>query len=110
MLAELGQVGQFFEAGMMVCFGFSWPVDLAKLIRTRKTEGKSLAFMALVFTGYLSGIVAKLARAAHAGAWPEAVTMLYVLNLAMVGLDIGLYLCFRRAALQQAAGQAGRQA
>jgi hypothetical protein len=101
LLAQLVQAGQFFEAGMMICFGVSWPVDVMKLVRTRRTEGKSLAFMVLVLIGYLSGITAKLARAAGAGAWPEAVTLLYLFNIVMVGLDIALYLRFRRAAAER---------
>jgi len=92
------QVAQLFEAGMLLCFGVSWPVDIAKALRTRRTEGKSLGFLALIFAGYLSGLAAKVVRAADADAWPEPVTALYAINAVLVGVDIALYLHFSRSA------------
>ena len=90
-------IAQLFEAGMLLCFGMSWPVDIVKALRTRRTEGKSLGFMALIFAGYLSGLAAKLIRAAHAEAWPEPVTALYAVNAVLVAIDIALYLLFSRS-------------
>ena len=84
---------QVLEAGMLVCFGFAWPVDIAKTLRTRQVIGKSVGFMALVLVGYLTGMAAKIIRAPE-GAMPEAVSLLYALNAAMVCLDILLYLRF----------------
>ena len=89
-------MAQILEAGMLLCFGMSWPVDIVKALRTRRTEGKSLWFMALIFAGYLSGLAAKLTRAAHAEAWPEPVTALYAVNAVLVAVDIALYLHFSR--------------
>ena len=90
-------IAQLFEAGMLLCFGMSWPVDIVKALRTRRTEGKSLWFMALIFAGYLSGLAAKLIRAVHAEAWPEPVTALYAVNAVLVAVDIALYLHFSRS-------------
>ncbi len=88
-------VGQVLEAAMLICFGVSWPVDIWKAWRTRRTEGKSLAFMCLIFAGYVAGTAGKLTRALPAGDWPELVTALYALNAALVAVDIALYMRFR---------------
>ena len=32
------------EAGMLVCFGISWPFNIAKSLRSRTAKGKSVAF------------------------------------------------------------------
>lgn len=79
-----------FEAGMMVCFGASWPMSLWKLWSTRQTGGMSLRFLLLVATGYLCGIIHKL------GNHPDWVTWLYVINLAMVATAIFLVIHYRR--------------
>lgn len=94
LLAQLHLAG-LFEAGMLVCFGVSWPVAIVKTLRTRRVAGKSLGFLTLIFAGYLSGIGAKLALAAEAGPvhW---VVWLYALNAAMVAAEIGLYLRYRQ--------------
>jgi len=82
-------MGGFFEAAMLVCFGVSWPVSIAKALRTRVVAGKSALFMAIVIAGYLCGIVAKVVRGAD---W---VTALYALNAVMVAVDLTLYLRLR---------------
>ena len=74
-----------FEASMLICFGVSWPVSIAKALRTKVVAGKSPAFMAIVCLGYLSGIVHKVL---HSFDW---VTALYALNLALVAFDLCLY-------------------
>jgi hypothetical protein len=79
-----------FEAGMLVCFGISWPISIAKTLRTRLVAGKSRVFMAIVMAGYLCGIVHKLL---YSRDW---VIFLYALNLVMVALDLVLYLKFHR--------------
>ena len=105
MIAEWSATaGQVFEAGMLVCFGISWPIDILKSLRTRRTEGKSLAFMVIIWGGYCLGILAKgVKAAAPGGAW-EPVTVLYALNWIFVAVDILLYLHFRKAASGPAAG------
>jgi predicted tellurium resistance membrane protein TerC len=74
-----------FEAGMLICFGISWPVSIAKALRTKQVVGKSPVFMAIVCLGYLSGILHKVLVDYD---W---VIALYVLNLAMVAFDLFLY-------------------
>jgi hypothetical protein len=74
-----------FEAGMLICFGVSWPVSIAKSIRTKIVVGKSPAFMAIVSLGYASGIIHKLL---YSFDW---VTILYALNFILVVTDLFLY-------------------
>ena len=78
-----------FEALMLVCFGLSWPVSIAKAVRTKVVAGKSPLFMAIVMLGYASGIAHKALGA------PDWVTGLYALNLALVGVDLALYFRYR---------------
>jgi hypothetical protein len=79
-----------FEALMLVCFGFSWPVSIAKALRTKVVAGKSPVFMAIVCLGYVSGIVHK---ALYAFDW---VIALYAINLVMVVFDLVLYFAYSR--------------
>ena len=95
MLAYITTVAPLLEAGMLVCFGVSWPVDILKQLRTRRTEGKSLGFLWLILVGYISGLVGKWLRALYVGAPIEWVAWLYLLNGILVGVDIALYLRFR---------------
>ena len=74
-----------FEATMLVCFGLSWPISIAKSLRTRKVAGKSPLFMAVIIAGYLSGIIHK---AFYALDW---IILLYAANMAMVVVDLTLY-------------------
>ncbi len=74
-----------FEVMMLVCFGLSWPISIAKALRTRRVEGKSPLFMAVICVGYLSGILHKLLFSLD---W---VIALYALNLLMVATDLFLY-------------------
>ena len=96
MLASVELVGQMFEAGMLVAFGVSWPVDVMKTLRTRRTEGKSLAFMSLVLAGYLLGLGGKLARAAGPGEQVEWITALYVFNAIIIFVDIAVTVRMRK--------------
>lgn len=74
-----------FEALMLICFGVSWPVSIAKSVRTKVVSGKSPAFMTIVCIGYLSGLVHK---ALFSMDW---IIVLYAANLIMVMIDLMLY-------------------
>lgn len=80
-------VAEIFEIIMIVCFGLSWPMNVIKSYRARTTKGKSLPFLLLIITGYVFGIIGKLIG----GSFKWYVLFFYVLNLAMVSLDLGLY-------------------
>ena len=96
MIGQLATTAQLFEAVMLICFGLGWPVAILKTLRTRRTEGKSLGFLWLIFFGYLAGIVAKCARAHAAGEAIEWVIWLYAANILLVAADIALYLRYSR--------------
>lgn len=78
-----------FEIGMLVAFGFSWPISISKALRTKKVAGKSPLFMIIIMLGYVSGILHKVFYSYDFVLW------LYVLNLLMVGFDLFLYLRYR---------------
>ncbi len=79
-----------FEAIMLVCFGVSWPISIAKSLRTKQVEGKSPLFMGIVCFGYLNGV---LYKALHAFDW---IIVLYVLNMVFVATDLLLYFHYTR--------------
>ena len=100
MIAQSFTIPQIFEAGMLICFGISWPVSILKSIRTHHVVGKSLGFMVMVFIGYLSGMTAKFVAAATNNQWPQPVTILYILNGLFVAIDIALYFKYRPKAIR----------
>lgn len=84
------------EIGMLICFGISWPVSIAKMLRSRRCEGKSLCFVVLVLAGYLLGVASKVAYARLSGDALPAVTFFYAVNSLTVAVDGLLYVYFRR--------------
>lgn len=90
---------ELLEVCMIVAFGCSWPVNVVKSYRMRTTKGKSLAFLILIFVGYLCGIAGKLL--APNCKW--YVLFFYILNCFMVGIDLVLYVRNYRLDQQQKA-------
>ena len=80
-------MSEILEIIMVVSFGASWPLNVMKSYRARTTKGKSLAFLLLIFFGYIAGIASKLT----ADSYKWYVLFFYVLNLIMVGIDLILY-------------------
>ena len=80
-------MSEIFEILMIVSFGVSWPMNVIKSYKVRTTKGKSLAFLLLIFIGYIFGIASKLL----APSFKWYVMFFYVLNLIMVGMDLILY-------------------
>lgn len=80
----------YLEAGMLICFGLAWPINIYKSIRSRSSKGKSLFFLVVIFVGYLFGLANKILY--HR----DFVMILYCLNLVMVGVDMFLYFCNQR--------------
>ena len=87
-------MAELLEITMIVSFGISWPVNVIKSYKARTAKGKSIAFLCLIFFGYIAGIISKLVNkqymANFANKW--YVLFFYVLNLIMVGADICLYI------------------
>ena len=53
---------ELFEIIMIVSFGASWPMNVIKSYRSRTAKGKSLAFLGLIFFGYIAGIISKFIK------------------------------------------------
>lgn len=81
------EFGHLFEALMLVCFGFSWPLNVIKAYKARTAKGTSLAFIFLIITGYIAGITAKFIN--HQFNYVLAV---YFLNLAIVMVNVFVYI------------------
>ena len=81
------ELGHLFEAVMLVCFGFSWPLNVRKAYKARTAKGTSLAFIILIITGYVAGITAKFLN--HQINYVLAV---YFLNLAIVMTNVLVYI------------------
>lgn len=81
------EFGHLFEALMLICFGFSWPLNVIKAYKARTAKGTSLAFIFLIITGYLAGITAKFIN--HQFNYVLAV---YFLNLAIVMINVLVYI------------------
>jgi len=79
-----------FEAGMMVCFGISWPVAAYKTFKAKCTQGKSFTFSCLILIGYICGIVHKIFFSYDWVFW------LYILNTLFVLVDMFLHLKYRK--------------
>ncbi len=45
-----------FEALMLVCFGAAWPFSIRRMIKTKKSDGKSLLFLSVILAGYVFGM------------------------------------------------------
>ena len=53
-------MGSILETFMLICFGFSWPLNVIKAYKAKTTKGTSLPFIILIIAGYIAGISAKL--------------------------------------------------
>ena len=91
-------MSELLEIFMIVSFGFSWPMNVIKSYKARTTKGKSLAFLLLIFFGYICGITSKLL----ASSFKWYVLFFYVLNFIMVGADLVVY--YRNYQLDKKAG------
>lgn len=76
---------------MLVCFGISWPFNIAKSLRSRTAKGKSVAFELLIIAGYLCGLVGKLILGNL-----SYVVFFYIADILMVAADLALTLRNRR--------------
>ena len=77
-----------WEVLFLLCFAVSWPVSIAKSLRTKVVIGKSPFFMSLVILGYIFGIIHK-ALYSH-----DIVIWLYVFNALLVATDLSLYFTY----------------
>ena len=87
-------MGSILETVMLVCFGFSWPLNVIKAYKAKTAKGTSLPFVLLIITGYIAGICAKLISEQI-----NYVLIAYILNLAIVSLNLIVY--FRNVSLDK---------
>ena len=87
-------MGSILETVMLVCFGFSWPLNVIKAYRAKTAKGTRLLFILLIITGYIAGISAKLISGQI-----NYVLIAYILNLAIVSLNVIVY--FRNVSLDK---------
>ena len=87
-------MGSIFETVMLLCFGFSWPMNLIKAYNAKTAKGTSLLFILLIIIGYVAGITAKIVTGQT-----NYVLVAYILNLAIVLLNLVIY--FRNLTLDK---------
>ena len=92
------EIAPILETIMLVCFGFSWPMNLIKAYKARTAKSTSLPFILLIITGYIAGICAKIVLGNL-----NYVLIAYLLNLAIVSLNLVVY--FRNVALDKKANK-----
>ena len=79
-------MGSILETVMLVCFGFSWPLNVIKAYKAKTARGTSLPFILLIITGYIAGIAAKIITGQI-----NYVLIAYIVNLAIVSFNILIY-------------------
>ena len=77
-----------WEVLFLLCFSVSWPVSIAKSLRTKVVLGKSPLFMSLIILGYIFGIIHKSLYSNDIVIW------LYVFNAVLVSFDLVLYFMY----------------
>lgn len=92
------EIAPILETIMLVCFGFSWPINLIKAYKARTAKSTSLPFVLLIIAGYIAGISAKIIMGNI-----NYVLVAYLLNLAIVSLNLIVY--FRNMALDKKANK-----
>lgn len=80
-------LAQFFEVGMLVLFGLSWPFNILKSYRSRTARGKSVVFELIVVLGYICGLIGK----AISGQFMTLPVPFYFADIIMVAIDMALY-------------------
>lgn len=83
------------ETVMLICFGFSWPLNVAKAIKAETAKNMSLPFILLIISGYIAGICAKILSHQI-----NYVLIVYLINLFIVALNLAVYFKNRRLDLQ----------
>lgn len=80
-------MAQIFETCMLICFGLSWPFNIAKSLRSKTAKGKSMGFQVVVIVGYLMGLTGKFISGNV-----TYVAVVYVLDILMVSFDLAITL------------------
>ena len=84
-------VAKIFEVVMLLMFGISWPINLAKSIKSKSTKGKSLIFLILIDVGYIFGMMSKIFSTTFVWSTDWWVFAIYVVNFCFVSADLTVY-------------------
>jgi hypothetical protein len=84
-------MAQAFEAIMLICFGVSWPFNIAKSLRARTAKGKSVWFEVCIVAGYSFGLAGKFISGNV-----TYVAIVYAIDLILVTTSLLLTLRNRR--------------
>ena len=87
-------MSSILETIMLICFGFSWPLNVIKAYKAKTAKGTSLPFILLIIAGYIAGISAKLVTHQF-----NYVLIAYIVNLAIVSANVIIY--FRNVSLDK---------
>ena len=74
-----------FEILMLVSFGFAWPTNIYKSLKSKSIKGKSVSFLYIILLGYVMGILHKIFYNF------DFVIIFYIINFIMVFVDLMLY-------------------
>lgn len=85
-----------FEIIMILCFGISWPFNIAAAYKARTAKGTSIIFTLCIFIGYVAGIASKLVAWAAFGSEYWTFTKIlafvfYAINLTMITIALVIY-------------------
>ena len=89
-------MAEILETTMLICFGLSWPLNVYRSYMAQTAKGMSLPFILLIITGYVAGIGAKLIT--HHISY---VLLVYLVNLAIVSVNLLVYFRNRRLDKQE---------
>ena len=94
-------MAELLESTMLICFGLSWPMNLAKNIKAKSARNMSIQFILLIITGYIAGISAKIYSHRF-----NYVLVVYLLNLIVVSANVIVYIINTRYDRQAQAANA----
>ncbi len=94
-------MADIFELFMIICFGFSWPLNIIKAWKARTAKGSSIPFYYLIFFGYVFGIVSKTIKLLNGVSTPAYVWFFYILNTILT--FSGIIVWYRNHALDKKA-------
>ncbi len=88
---------EFLQAIMLICFGFSWPVNLIKNIKLKSAKLMNLPFLILIIIGYIAGISSRIISNKYG-----YVFIIYIINLCVVSANLIVYFINKKYDIKKA--------
>ena len=60
LVSVIALFAEILETIMIVSFGVSWPISIAKSLKSKTSAGKSPLFISMIIFGYICGIISKI--------------------------------------------------